>query len=127
MPQIIESKCLAINLRGGCPIPDGRILFVGTGLQARARFEGPESLKGRLDAAPAERLPDDLGAYEVAVLDLDEVGIEPAASLRERGFGGRILGFYSHVDETLGADASAAGIETYRRGRFWRELSEILG
>ena len=126
MPQIIESECNAINLEGGCPIPGDRILYVGTGLQARARFEGPKALKGRLDAAPAGRLPDDLAAYEVAVLDLDEVGVEPAASLKERGFTGRILGFYSHVDETLGASAAAAGIEAYRRGRFWRELGEIL-
>jgi hypothetical protein len=105
---------------------EGRILFLGRELQAAARLEGPEGLKGRVDVASPAALPADVTPYTVVVLDLDEVGVEPLASLRAAGYEGRVVGFYSHVDEALGERAQSAGIEVHRRGRFWRQLAEIL-
>ena len=127
MPSIIESECVVINLEEVRGIPETeRILLVGRDLKARARLEGVEGLGGRVDAVSPGSLPTDPGAYSLAVLDLDEVGTEPAQALRDAGFEGRIVGFFSHVDETLRRRAEGAGIETHRRGSFWRDLPEIL-
>ncbi|MGH2820888.1 MAG: hypothetical protein ACRDJ5_09565, partial [Actinomycetota bacterium] len=67
----------------------------------------------------------------VLVLDLDqgrdEVLSELEAARGEGAAAGRVVGYFSHVDEPLGAAARAAGCEALPRGRFWRELPELLG
>ena len=60
---------------------------------------------------------------DVVVIDLDET--EPDG-LPGPGSAGRVIGYFSHVDEGTGAAAREAGIETYTRGRFWRDLDSIL-
>ena len=100
-------------------------MFLGTELQARARLEiaaGPRPV----DALRPDAVTEDLAPYPVAVVDLDEAGAEGVTALRRAGFRGRIVGFFSHVDEGLGRRATDAGAETYPRGRFWREAEKIL-
>ena len=100
--------------------------MIGRDIRTRARLEGLPGLAGRIDGVVSGALPGDLGTYEVVVIDLDETGTDPIAELRGSGFAGRIVGFFSHVDEDLGRRAEQAGIEAIRRGRFWREAAEIL-
>ena len=102
-------------------------MVIGRDIRTPARLESAAGLAERIDRADPHALPDDLAGYAVVVLDLDETGIEPAAALRAAGFEGRVVGFYSHVDEALGRRAAAAQIEAFRRGRFWREAAAILG
>jgi hypothetical protein len=97
-----------------------RIAFVGSDLNARLRLEAVADVSVTSPAHPPE-------ASETAVIDLDAAGADAVAELRAAGFDGRIVGFYSHVQEELGAAAAAAGAEIYPRGRFWRELATILG
>ena len=101
------------------------ILFVGSDLRARARLEGLRDVD-----VEAVR-PEAVGRHptfdqDLAVVDLDERGVEPVMALRQAGFGERVVGFFSHVDATLGRAAAEAGVETYPRGRFWRELESIV-
>ena len=127
MSLTIESESDPINVGGGTQIPDReRILFLGSELQARARLEGAAG-QGRVVALRPDALPPDLDDYRLAVVDLDESGVEGIASLRRAGFRNRIVGFFSHVDEELGRRAIEAGAETYPRGRFWREVGTIIG
>ena len=127
MPSIIESKCVAINLGRRTDIP-GTILLVSTDLQARVRLEATVAPLGsgvvvrRAEEDPGEERP------TAIVLDLDQVGAEGAA--RWAHVAGdeqtRVLGFFSHIDEDLGRAANELGIETFSRGRFWREAAAIL-
>ena len=127
MPLRIESKSDDINLTGACDIPTSeRILYVGSGLQGRVRLEGPEGLGRPLDVGRIGALPTDIGSYAIAVVDLDVVGVGGVEELRRAGFEGRIVGFFSHVNEALGAAAAAAGVEVFPRGRFWREARALL-
>lgn len=67
---------------------------------------------------------------EFLVLDLDWGGIpliEAASGLdRDDGSGPRVLAFFSHIDESLGAAATQEGFETFARGKFWRSLDDLL-
>lgn len=97
-------------------------------LQARVRLESAARSLGfevaalRPDSTLGEVVP------KVAVLDLDQLGAEGAALWVDRlGPGIRTLGFFSHVARDLGEVATGLGIETIRRGRFWKELPERLG
>jgi hypothetical protein len=123
----IESESVAINLAVGGHIPERRVLLVGSGLQARVRVESSHGLGRPVDVARVEALPEEIGDYEVVILDLDEVGLPGVEALRDAGYRGRLVGFYSHVSEELGAAAGAAGVETYARGRFWRDIQSLLG
>ena len=67
---------------------------------------------------------------EFLVLDLDWGGIplvEAASRLdRDDPSAPRVLAFFSHVDESLGAAAEREGFETFARGKFWRSLDDLL-
>lgn len=67
---------------------------------------------------------------DLVVVDLDEGGpevLEELAAARERGLlPRRVLGYFSHVSQEVGAAARDAGVEVYPRGRFWRELTSLL-
>ena len=104
-----------------------RLLFVGSDLKARTRLEGHLGAERVENVRPdaVARLP--LSETLLAVVDLDEAGADAVVSLRRAGFSGRVIGFFSHVDEALGRTASEAGAEVYPRGRFWRELGSIVG
>lgn len=104
-----------------------QILLVSTDLQARVRLQAA--------VAPLEvvsRRPDqDLGDVvpTTVVLDLDQLGAEGASRWADELSeleGVRLLGFFSHVDTELGRRAGALGIETIRRGRFWKAAGELL-
>lgn len=80
-----------------------------------------ENVSGRLED----------GSVRVLVLDLDRGGkelIDSVSALRSADVDvPRVLAYFSHIDEELGAAARAAGFETFPRGRFWRSLEELLG
>ena len=128
MRSIIESECVSINLGRRENIP-GTILLVSTDLQARVRLEAAVAPLGsgvvvrRPDEDPGEERP------TAIVLDLDQVGAEGASRwagvARDEQI--RVLGFFSHIDEGLGRAANELGIETFSRGRFWRQAAAILG
>lgn len=64
---------------------------------------------------------------DVVVLDLDALGAEGATRwVALTGGKPRIVGFFSHVDKELEHRALGLGIETFRRGRFWRAAADIL-
>lgn len=109
-------------------IPEERVVvLVSTDLQARVRVEAAVNPLGvRVEA----RRPDDGRALPaeaaLVVLDLDQVE-DVAAWVETAGpLPGRVLGFFSHVQEEKGAAARAAGIEAHPRGRFWRRLAALL-
>lgn len=80
----------------------------------------PQALETTLERQPAS----------MVVIDLDDHGNEALAALvraRSRGLSPpRVVGYFSHVDVSLGQAARAAGCEALPRGRFWRDLSAIL-
>lgn len=101
---------------------------------ARARLDEAAAAAGyTLTTATAGALAGALQGSEpdLVVLDLDAGGLALVAELeraRAAGLGrGRVIGYFSHIDEQLGAAARRAGCEAFPRGRFWRTLPEILG
>lgn len=128
----IESESVPINLTWRTGIPVSQILLVSTDLQARVRLEaavaplGSEVVARRPDEDPAEDPGEERPT--AIVLDLDQLGAEGAARWARAGRAEeiRLLGFFSHVDEELGRAADDLGIETFRRGRFWRDAAAIL-
>ena len=89
----------------------GRVEAVAASAGWSVLVQDPKSDSGR-DATP-----------ELIVVDLDSVGEQGLSNIELRG---RTVGFFSHVDESLGRAAEQAGIEVWPRGRFWRELPTIL-
>jgi hypothetical protein len=66
----------------------------------------------------------------LVVIDLDE-GRDRALQAVRAAFATdpaprRIVGYYSHVDKTLGEAAHEAGCEAWPRGRFWSSLDQLL-
>lgn len=127
MPLIIESECNTINLREEAHIPAAKVLLVSRDLNARARVEAalPESA----DLVTAPSLGDVPSDVKLVLLDLDAGGresLDRVAVLQQERPEVRWVGFYSHVDEELGAAAGDAGIEALPRGRFWRQLTDLL-
>lgn len=111
----------------------GDILVVDADLMALARLRDAAARAGKdvqttTGAGVGERLSS--GSIEMIVLDLDQGGhelVDAVATLREKGIQlPRVIAFYSHIDEQLGAAADSAGFETYPRGRFWRTLDDLL-
>jgi CheY-like chemotaxis protein len=112
-----------------------KIVLVGRDLKDRDRlWRASEGVGGctvastgpeRLLAFLTENQPVDL-----IVIDLDEGGPELLAALATAAetalLPGRVLGYFSHVQEDTGRAARAAGVEAYPRSRFWRELPELL-
>lgn len=104
-----------------------QILLVSTDLQARVRLQAAIAPHEVVVRRPDQDLGDLLPA--TVVLDLDQLGAEGTARWADELSqldGVRLLGFFSHVDAELGRAASALGIETIRRGRFWTTVAEIL-
>ncbi len=104
------------------------ILLVGSDINARARLEKAAGTTP-VQVAATTRLPVLPEGLDLVVLDLDagrDALIDDAAALAPSHPEVRFAGFYSHVDEALGAKAREAGIEIYPRGRFWSELPAIL-
>ena len=103
------------------------ILLVSSDLQAQVRLDGTVQPLG---FEVGVRRPDgEMGDVQpsVLILDLDQLGAEGASRwVEQAGDGVRILGFFSHVHEATGTAARASGIETYPRGRFWRELPRLV-
>ena len=114
-------------MKEGGIIPDEpRILLVSTDLQARVRLEA--ALEAPVATRRPQQSPGELRP-ELVVLDLDQLGAEDATrwaeAVRARATP-RVVGFFSHVDAELGDHARKLGIETFRRGRFWSSVREIL-
>lgn len=123
MPQIIESESNSINLGRTTKIP-GRVIFVGTDLNARVRLEAVA--EEVVQVASLADLPRALDG--VVVIDLDMADPDLWGLLQSRpGIAEHVVGFYSHVNAELARDAAAAGIRAYPRGRFWTNLRELLG
>jgi FAD/FMN-containing dehydrogenase len=110
-----------------------RLLFVGTDLAARSRLEiaarraGAElatanfgSIADALRATPSDVLVIDLdGGREPALVELEQARSE--GLLPER-----VLAYYSHVDDALAEAARASGLDPIPRGRFWRQLHDLI-
>ena len=79
----------------------------------------------RLEAV-ADVVPGPPQGDRTVVVDLDQEGVEAVTELRASGFEGRVVAFFSHVNEELGAAATDVGAEVHPRGRFWRNLASIL-
>lgn len=111
----------------------GVVVLVGGDLMARARVESaarqagvqlvstrPTTLETTLEQDPAS----------LVIIDLDDGGesvLRAVVAARSRNLvPERVVGYFSHVDTELGEAARAAGCEALPRGRFYRELSEIL-
>ena len=100
---------------------------------ARGRLEPAAAAAGaELETVSVAGLPVRLRREvpDVVVLDLDTGGrdlIGAVESARAEGIlPARMIGYFSHVDEDLGRAAADAGVETYPRGRFWREAATLL-
>lgn len=67
---------------------------------------------------------------QTVVVDLDGGGTEALAALATAAeqdlLPGRVLGYFSHVQEQTGKAAREAGVEAYPRGRFWRDLDSLI-
>src|SRR5688500_12082468 len=88
---------------------------VGRDLKDRDRLERAAAAAG-LGLAPLGDEPPAL-----VVIDLDREGIPT-----DLPPGALAVGYYSHVNETIGALAEAAGIAAIRRGTFWKDIDQIL-
>lgn len=104
-----------------------RVLLVGGDLSARARLDAAAQRAG-WDLRTCR--PEDAGevlraeSIDLVVADLDSGRNVALEALRD--VPARVVGFYSHVDTALGDAARAAGVEAVPRGRFWRDLEELL-
>lgn len=95
-------------------------------LQARVRVQHAAEAEGLALEVISPASGGALPAADVIVLDLDEVEYL-SAWLGTRDVGtARLVGFFSHVQRESGAAAEAAGVEVYPRGRFWRQIGQLL-
>ncbi|MDP9068741.1 MAG: hypothetical protein M3N53_10430 [Actinomycetota bacterium] len=108
---------------------------MGRDLKDRDRlWRGTEHLEPRTVAGTGpDRIVEFLrenAPVDVVVLDLDAGGaelLEGVETARHEGLlPSRILGYFSHVREDVGAAAAAAGVHAYPRSRFWRELPSLV-
>lgn len=91
------------------------IRVVGRDLKDRDRIERAAAALG-MGVEPRE------GPPSLIVIDLDREGVPS-----DLPAGITAVGFYSHIDAEIAAEAEAAGIAAIRRGTFWNDLPEILG
>lgn len=110
-----------------------KITLVSPDLMARGRLEPAATGAGaELDTVRVDRLLERLRREvpDILVLDLDAGGRDLLAVLEtarsKRLLPGRVIGYFSHVDEDLGRAAAAAGIDAFPRGRFWRDVQTLL-
>ena len=111
----------------------GTIVVVDADLMAMARLrDAAERVGFDVLTATKDNLSGRLqgNSVRLLVLDLDRGGkelIDSVSALRSADVDlPRVLAYFSHIDEELGASALASGFETYPRGRFWRSLDELL-
>lgn len=109
------------------------VVLVGGDLMARARLEAAARHAGaEVTTIGLEDLESSLEerATNLVVIDLDEgrdAALEVVAAARARGLiTGRVVGYFSHIDEALGEAARQAGCEAVPRGRFWRTVPDLL-
>jgi hypothetical protein len=107
------------------------IAIVGGDLMARSRIESAAAASSlevqRMSQSALESL-EEPPEVALVVLDLDTGGasmIDAWSSLAGDS-GPRAVGYFSHVDASLGDHARSHDIEALPRGRFWRTLPEIL-
>ncbi|MEA2446467.1 MAG: hypothetical protein QOK47_104 [Actinomycetota bacterium] len=103
------------------------VLLVSRDLNARARVEG--ALGTDLELTAVSSLNHVPAGVKLVLLDLDAGGrelVDRVADLGAAEPGIRWIGFFAHIDEELGGLAREAGIEAVPRGRFWRELPDLL-
>ncbi len=100
---------------------------------ARARLdEAARRVGAELVSCPVDGLRRVLEDNQpaVVVLDLDSGGAAVLRDLQQLRSEGRVaapvLGYFSHVDDELGDAARQAGVDAFPRGRFWRELPQLL-
>ena len=107
-----------------------RVLLVDGDLLALSRVEAAARAAGAdLRTCETNDLAAELGAatFDYVFVDLDRGGRRALDALGHAGDGGgRVIAFFSHVDEDMRNAASAAGIEAWPRGRLWRSLGELL-
>jgi CheY-like chemotaxis protein len=110
-----------------------RILLVGGDLNARARISSAAEAAGaEWETSGAGALMDRLEEVrpDVLILDLDGAGREVLPRLAEAAGRGLLppetVGYYSHVDVAVAAEAKQAGVRAIRRGRFWRDVGALL-
>lgn len=109
------------------------VVAVSGDLMARARLEDAAARAGaRLELASVDTFTEKLRSFrpDLLVLDLD-VGrdklLQRLNEARAHGFlPAGVVGFVSHVDVALAKAARAAGCEAIPRGKFWRELPDLL-
>ena len=102
-----------------------KVLFLGQNLMARDRADEAARRAGveMRHAAFGGHVSSE--SFDLVIIDLDELGADRLTRLRVPK-AGRVVGYYSHVNVTLGRAASAAGIDPFPRGRFWRLLPKLL-
>lgn len=109
-------------------ITGATVLLISRDLQARARVERAVTEVGATLTAATQAQLETIGStrFDVVLLDLDEAegSVGPGERLAKES-GGRI-GYYSHVSPELADKAATEGWRTIPRGRFWRELPELL-
>ncbi|MEA2510216.1 MAG: hypothetical protein QOG21_2298 [Actinomycetota bacterium] len=109
------------------------LLLVGGDLMAKSRLVDAASRAGvTFESTSVDGFRERLRELKpsVVVIDLDggrdhvlqELRAVPAEELRPA----RVVGYYSHVDRTLGEAAEQAGCQAWPRGRFWSSLDELL-
>ncbi|MDQ3785310.1 MAG: hypothetical protein M3360_10640 [Actinomycetota bacterium] len=113
--------------------PSQVVLLVGGDLLATARLERAATDAGaELRSSSPEKMVDAIQSErpDILVLDLDRGRsgvLESLGEARERGLStGRVVGYFSHVDGSLRAQAQAVGCRALPRGRFWSNLPEEL-
>lgn len=111
----------------------GNVLVATADLMALARVQESAARHGRdVKTTSLEALAETVRTTpaEFLVLDLDWGGlplVEAASRLdRVDAPSLRVLAFFSHVDESLGAAAKQEGFESFARGKFWRSLDDLL-
>jgi hypothetical protein len=113
------------------PDPSSEVALIASDLNALARVEAACRSAGRelRRAQDVEAVVSGLPPALVLV-DLDEGGPELVGALAEALRSGRltgpVVGFFSHVDAETGRIADAAGLRALPRGRFWRELADLV-
>ena len=109
-----------------------RVLLVDGDLLALSRVESATRAAGaELDTCAAGELQTTLAAssFDLVIVDLDRGGrgaLDALAAARKDSAPGRVIAFYSHVDEDSRSAAESAGIEAWPRGRLWRSLQDLL-
>lgn len=109
------------------------VVAVAADLSARARLDGAAGRAGvELVTVKARDMTAALRAAraDLLVLDLDEGReqvLEQLAAARAEGVvPDQVVGYFSHVDEDLGAAAQQSGCAALPRGRFWRTVEDLF-